>query len=56
LEKVLVLKVDPSRIIYANPCKQTSFIRFAAKHNVKMMTFDNVYELRKVKDNFPDAE
>jgi ornithine decarboxylase len=40
--------VDPSRIIFANPCKPTSFIRNAAKAGVEMMTFDNVDELYKI--------
>ena len=44
------------RIIYANPCKTNSHIRFAAKHGVKQMTFDNTDELLKVKQCFPDAE
>lgn len=54
--KVLDLGVDPSRIIYANPCKQNSFIKYAAKKNVAMMTFDNEDELHKVKALFPDAK
>ncbi|XP_041356932.1 ornithine decarboxylase-like [Gigantopelta aegis] len=55
IEKILNLGVSPSRIIYANPCKQKSFIRYAAKHNVKTMTFDNEAELYKVKQSFPEA-
>jgi len=47
--------VDPSRIVYANPCKQTSFIRYAAKNDVSLMTFDNEDELLKVKAVYPDA-
>lgn len=54
--KVLDLGVDPSRIIYANPCKQNSFIKYAAKKNVEMMTFDNEDELHKVKALFPEAK
>lgn len=56
LQKVLSLGVDPSRIIYANPCKTSSFIRYAASQNVTLMTFDNEAELHKVKAMFPDAE
>jgi ornithine decarboxylase len=54
--KVLDLGVDPSRIIYANPCKQNSYIKYAAKKHVEMMTFDNEDELHKVKALFPDAK
>ncbi|KAL3868356.1 hypothetical protein ACJMK2_041170 [Sinanodonta woodiana] len=56
IEKVLKLGVQPSRIIYANPCKQTSYIRYAAKHHVSLMTFDNEGELHKVKNSYPDAK
>ena len=48
--------MDPSRIIYAQPCKTKSFVRFAAELGVKQMTFDNSDELYKVKRFFPDAE
>lgn len=56
IQKVLDLKVPSSRIIYANPCKQSSFIQFAAKHDVELMTFDNETELHKVKANHPNAK
>ena len=56
IQTVLELGVDPSNIIYANPCKQGSFIRFAAEHDVKMMTFDNAEELYKIKRLFPNAQ
>ena len=45
---MLKLGIDPSRIIFANPCKATSFIKNAAKAGVHMMTFDNADELYKV--------
>jgi len=47
--------INPSRIIYANPCKAASFIRHAAKHGVDTMTFDNADELAKVKKYHPGA-
>ena len=56
IDSVLKLGVDPSRIIYAQPCKTKSHIRHAAKMGVKQMTFDNADELYKVKELFPDAE
>jgi ornithine decarboxylase len=40
--------VDPSRIIYANPCKTRSFIKFAASNQVNLMTFDSEEELLKI--------
>lgn len=56
IQKVLDLNVPSSRIIYANPCKQSSFIKYAANHNVELMTFDNETELHKVKANHPNAK
>ncbi|KDR78538.1 hypothetical protein GALMADRAFT_209014 [Galerina marginata CBS 339.88] len=40
--------IDPSNIIFANPCKAASFVRNAAKRGVDMMTFDNADELYKI--------
>lgn len=50
------LKVDSSRIIYANPCKQNSHISYATKRSVDLMTFDNETELLKVKAANPSAK
>lgn len=48
--------VDPSRIIYAQPCKTKSHLRYAAQNEVKQMTFDNADELHKIKQLHPNAE
>lgn len=56
IEQVLAMGVDPSRIIYAQPCKTKSHLRYAAKQGVKQMTFDNADELYKTKELFPDAQ
>ncbi|OCH89596.1 ornithine decarboxylase [Obba rivulosa] len=56
ISQVLRLGVDPSRIIYANPCKATSFIRGSAKAGVDMMTFDNTDELYKIARVHPAAK
>jgi len=48
--------VHPSKIIYANPCKQSSHIRFAASVGVTMMTFDNADELRKIRKVHPNPQ
>ncbi len=44
------------RIIYANPCKQSSYIRFAKEVGVEIMTFDNEQELLKIKQIHPNAK
>jgi ornithine decarboxylase len=56
IETVLKLGVDPSRIIYAQPCKTKAYLRYAAKAGVKQMTFDNLDELYKIKQLTPHAE
>lgn len=56
IEQVLKMGVDPARIIYAQPCKTKSYLRYTAKQNVKQMTFDNTDELYKVKEIAPEAE
>jgi len=56
IEQVLSMGVDPARIIYAQPCKTKSHLRYAANRGVKQMTFDNADELYKTKQLFPDAE
>lgn len=47
--------IDPSNIIFANPCKAVSFIRNAAKKGVNLMTFDNADELYKIARAHPGA-
>ncbi|KAG8451608.1 hypothetical protein GDO86_003704 [Hymenochirus boettgeri] len=55
IELVQSIGVTPDRIIYANPCKQISQIKYAAKNGVQMMTFDNEVELSKVSKSHPNA-
>ncbi|PKY02096.1 ornithine decarboxylase [Aspergillus campestris IBT 28561] len=56
IDLALETGIDPSRIIYAQPCKTKSYLRHAANVGVKQMTFDNADELYKIKACFPDAE
>ena len=56
IEQVLDMGVDPERIIYAQPCKTNSYVRYVANNGVRQMTFDNADELRKIAKLFPDAE
>jgi ornithine decarboxylase len=55
IKLVIDAGVSPSDIIYANPCKQSSHIKYAANHGVDVMTFDNVDELHKIKSINPHA-
>ena len=56
LQAILTLGVPPERIIYANPCKQVSHLKYAARKGVELMTFDNEGELHKVKEYCPNAK
>lgn len=52
---MLDLGVAPSRIVYANPCKPVSHIRFASLHGVKLLVFNSEEELIKVAQHHPGA-
>lgn len=56
IEQVFQLGGTPDRIIYANPCKLMSQIKFAASVDVRRTTFDNVSELQKLKTLHPNAQ
>eukprot|EP00960_Hanusia_phi_P013216 385368-Hanusia_phi.AAC.1 len=56
IEAALQLGVLPDHIIYANPCKQESMLRYARAVGVKKMTADNVEELHKIAHCFPEAK
>ncbi|KOS17103.1 Ornithine decarboxylase [Escovopsis weberi] len=56
IEQVLAMGTSPDRIIYAQPCKTNSYVRFVKSCGVKQMTFDNADELHKIAKLYPDAE
>jgi len=56
IKKVMDLGVSADRIIYANPCKQSSYVRYAQEVGVEIMTFDNEQELMKIKQIYPNAK
>lgn len=56
IASVLDLGVPPERIIFANPCKMASHIKFAKQNKIRRMTFDNELELHKVKRLYPESE
>ena len=47
---------DASRIIFANPAKADSHLRYARGVDVDLMTFDNMYELLKIVNYHPNAQ
>ena len=55
MKTILDLTNDPNKIIFANPCKMTSQIKYARANDVDMMTFDCEEELHKIKLYHPYA-
>jgi len=53
---VLSFGIPSSKIIYANPIKDVHSLKFAKSQDIDMMTFDNEYELYKIKENHPNAK
>lgn len=58
IEMKLILEMtnDPTRIIYANPCKMSSQISYAQMNDIDMMTFDCEEELSKIKLYHPTSK
>ena len=56
IELVLGNNGSAKDIVYANPCKQISHIKYALDHGVKQMTFDNIDELYKIKKCHPESD
>jgi len=54
---VAKLGVDlPSKVIYANPCKQVSAVEAAREAGVRWVVFDNALELHKMSRLYPEAQ
>lgn len=56
IQKILGLGVNPERIIFANPMKPSSHLRYASDNKVNTMTFDSDVELHKIRKLCPDAK
>lgn len=56
MKTIIEITDDPSRIIFANPCKMSSQIRYARGNDVDLMTFDCEEELYKIKLYHPYAK
>ncbi|CAI7633947.1 unnamed protein product [Penicillium glandicola] len=56
IEQVLDMKIDPSRIIFAHPCKAPSALDIAVRRGVRWATFDNSDELDKIQKISPELE
>lgn len=56
IQLLLDLGASADKIVFGNPCKQASHVRFAAKNNIKLVGFDSSTELKKMKKNYPEAQ
>ncbi len=56
IDQVLSMGCSPDGIIYAQPCKTNSYVRYVKAAGVRQMTFDNTDELYKIAKHFPEAE
>ncbi|XP_069333738.1 antizyme inhibitor 2 isoform X2 [Eulemur rufifrons] len=56
MELVQRIGVPASKVIYTNPCKQIAQIKYAAKHGIRLLSFDNEMELAKVVKSHPNAQ
>jgi ornithine decarboxylase len=55
IQQVLDMGCSPEQIIYANPCKQPSMLKYVREQNVPLMTADNHPELNKIAKLYPEA-
>ncbi|XP_045763222.1 ornithine decarboxylase 2-like [Maniola jurtina] len=53
--KILELGVSPESIIFAAPAKTPDWMMYARQSGVRHTTFDSSYELKKVKQYWPDV-
>ncbi|KAG7903066.1 hypothetical protein KL905_001534 [Ogataea polymorpha] len=55
IQQMLSLGADPTKIIYANPCKAVPHLRYARQNGVNLTTVDSVDEVRKIAAHHPDC-
>jgi len=56
IKQILDLGVSSSKIIFANPIKPPSHLKYAYEVGVDLMTFDNADELEKIKEYHKNAK
>lgn len=56
IQQALAAGVTADKIIFANPAKPNSHIRYAKKVGVDKMTVDGRDEIMKIKEIFPNAK
>lgn len=56
IKKILSIGVDASRIIFANPAKPASHLKYAVDQRIELLTVDGENELYKIKKFHPAAK
>nr|QWQ66220.1 lysine decarboxylase 2 [Phlegmariurus tetrastichus] len=56
VEQIISMGVSAQRIIFANPCKMLSHIKYASSVGVNLTTYDSEHEVAKVKLHSPNAK
>lgn len=56
IQMILDIGIKPDRIIYANPTKQISHLKFAVNNGIMETVFDNTAELYKIKTLHQNAK
>jgi len=55
INQALAIGASPDNIVFSHPCKLRSHLQYAKARGVRLMSFDNAIELRKVAAEFPGA-
>ena len=55
IKKALEIGATSEEIVYANPSKLVSHLKYAKEHDISLMTFDSICELEKIKIHYPEA-
>jgi len=55
IQLALSIGASPTDIVFSHPCKPRSHIRYAKEKGIRLMSFDNAVELRKVAIEFKEA-
>jgi len=55
IREVLSIGASPDNIVFSHPCKRRTDLEYAKAENVRLMSFDNATELKKVAEVFPGA-
>jgi ornithine decarboxylase len=56
ISRVINIGASPERIIFANPCKMITQIKYARANDIDILTFDSSHELYKIKLYHPNAD